>query len=131
MQAVVHRRCRDTEKVGDVLVRALVDVEQRCWLPQTHREFRNGGKGGSRVLALNQIIVRRNTLARDILSRCKRNDLQLPLSERPKCLMPDDATQPNRKSGVVGQAWQARPRGQKCLLDSVLGLMKIAQQSER
>ena len=49
MQAVVHRRCRDTEKVGDVLVRALVDIEQCCWLPQAHREFRNGGKDGSRV----------------------------------------------------------------------------------
>ena len=45
--------------------------------------------------------------------------------------MPDDAPQPTRKSGVVGQTWQSRPCGEKCLLDGVLGLMKIAQQSER
>ena len=54
----------------------------------------------------------------------------MPLAEEPVGLVADDAPEPARERGRIGQGPQAEPRGDEGLLDDVLRLLEIAQKGQ-
>src|SRR5262245_45572977 len=104
MQAVVDRRHRQAEKDRNVLVRALVDEEQRRRLPQPVGQPGYRRQRHRRLPALLQAAVGRHLLARQILGFRKRHGPQRPLAQHPERLVSDDAAQPARKRRRVGKA---------------------------
>jgi hypothetical protein len=126
VQTVVHRRHRQAEERGDVLLRALVHVEEGDDLAQRLGQLRDGGKDGARAPPPLDTAFRLGRLRGHPMGLGQRQGLLQALApQHAMGLVADDAAEPAREGGRILQPGQAEPGGHEGFLHHVLRLPEI------
>jgi hypothetical protein len=128
VQAIVHRRHREAQERGDVLLGAVVDVEERGHLAHRARQPGDGAEHGGDLLPILCPAVRRGPVGGHAESGLEGQGCLRSPPEGAVRLMAHDASEPAGEGGRIGEAAQPEPGGDEGLLDHVLRRLEIAQQ---
>jgi hypothetical protein len=120
-----------TDSPRKVAMRALVDEEQRRRLAQRVWKLRDRGKRRGGLSALFDYVVSRLLVAPQLFGFSQRDRIRTVAPKYPKRLMPDVTPEPARKGSGFGEGRKRQPRRNERLLHDVLGLLEIANVSQR
>ena len=130
MQAVVHGRDRHAQKGRDVLLRAVVHVEERDDLAERARQPADGGEQAAVLLPPLQPALGAHFNRRTPVGLQEGPGLRWLSPELAMGLMPDDAPEPAREGGGVLERGQGEPGGDEGFLHDVLGVLQVAHEGQ-
>ena len=119
MQPVVHRRHGQAEDRRDVLLGAVVHVEERHDLAQRRGQTGDGAQDDSNLLPLLEPVIRLRLLGGHRIGGGQGKSLEVPLPDHPVGLVTDDPPEPAGKCGGIGESNESEPRSDKGFLDDV------------
>lgn len=97
-----------------------------CGLAQAIRQFRDRCKRGGGLPTRIEDMMRQRLLIRHRFGVGQRNRDELLPPQYAKSVVADDAPEPARKGGGIGEARERRPGRDEGFLDHVLGVPEIA-----
>ena len=104
VQPIVHRRHREAQERGDVLLGAVVHVEERHHLANRARELRDGAQHRGDLFPLLRPAVRSASVGRYAVGGFEGQGTLGSLPQDAIGLVPNDAPEPAGEGGRIGEA---------------------------